>query len=211
VIAVQRLACGITKGRSRSSGPRNKMGGRWALARSFISTWTRFMRPWSSETILSSAANPLLSPGAGIDQWCAASYEARKFGVRSAMPAVRAEHLGPNAVFLPPDFRAIARYPARCARSSNGTPTWLNRVPRRSLSRRLREQDGLAYCDTSGTHDSRTDSHGTELDRVGRCCAEQIPREDCFGLCDATLELSSVENQRSSPRISALCSGLRPR
>ena len=40
---------------------------------------------------------------------CAASYEARRFGLRSAMPAVRAERLCPQAVFVPPDF---ARYKA---------------------------------------------------------------------------------------------------
>lgn len=33
-----------------------------------------------------------------------ASYEARPFGVHSAMPALRAERLCPQAVFVPPDF-----------------------------------------------------------------------------------------------------------
>jgi len=43
---------------------------------------------------------------------CAASYEARRFGVRSAMPAMTAERLCPHAVFVPPDFtkyRAASR------------------------------------------------------------------------------------------------------
>jgi DNA polymerase-4 len=43
---------------------------------------------------------------------CAASYEARVFGVRSAMPAVSAERLCPQLVFVPPDFvryKAVSR------------------------------------------------------------------------------------------------------
>ena len=43
---------------------------------------------------------------------CAASYEARKFGVRPAMPALRAERLCPEGIFIAPDFpryRAVSR------------------------------------------------------------------------------------------------------
>lgn len=42
-----------------------------------------------------------------------ASYEARRFGVCSAMPAARARRLCPRAIFIPPDFSAYREHSAQ--------------------------------------------------------------------------------------------------
>ena len=42
-----------------------------------------------------------------------ASYEAREYGVRSAMPTVRARRLCPDGVFVPPDFHAYQAHSNR--------------------------------------------------------------------------------------------------
>lgn len=73
-----------------------------------------------------------------------ASYEARRFGVFSAMPAARARRLCPQAIFIPPDFPA---YRERSAAMMDVVRRHVERV----------EVIGLdeAYLDLEGFHSPR--------------------------------------------------------
>lgn len=60
------------------------------------------------------AGRPVVVGGAGTrGVVMSASYEARSFGVRNAMPAVRARRLCPDAVFVPPDFESYKAHSNR--------------------------------------------------------------------------------------------------
>jgi DNA polymerase-4 len=57
-----------------------------------------------------------------------ASYEARKFGVRSGMPLRTAKKLAPHAIFLPGDFKEYERVSRRFTKSSTPARHWWSRA-----------------------------------------------------------------------------------
>ena len=70
-----------------------------------MSTWTRSTCRSSCGGGRSCAGLPVIVAGTGPRAVVTtASYEARRFGVGSAMPAARARRLCPDGVYLPPDF-----------------------------------------------------------------------------------------------------------
>ncbi len=91
----------------------------------------------------------------------AASYEARRYGVHSAMPALRAERLCPPAVFVPPDF---VRYKAASRHIREIFSRHTDLIEPLSLDE--------AYLDV--THNKAGLNSATE---VARCIRQQIREE----------------------------------
>ena len=107
---------------------------------------------------------------------CAASYEARAFGVRSAMPALRAERLCPTATFVAPDF---TRYRAVSKSVREIFKRHTDLIEPLSLDEAYldvyREQNRIAYGYACGAHDPRADPAGIEPHSLCRRCTQQVP------------------------------------
>lgn len=84
---------------------------------------------------------------------CAASYEARRFGVRSAMPSITAGRLCPNGIFIQPRMEAYAaesREIMSLVRALAG-----NEIEKTSIDE--------AYLDVSAAYQGRTADHSLEI------------------------------------------------
>ena len=128
---------------------------------------------------------------------CAASYEARRFGVRSAMPALRAERLCPDAVFIPPDF---TRYRAVSRQTREIFRRYTDLIEPLSLDEAYLDvtenKAGLPTATKVASAIRRRDSRRAPPHRLRRRRAQQIPRQDRLRLAQAQRPLRHPARRR---------------
>ena len=108
----------------------------------------------------------------------AASYEARKYGVRSAMPSVTAKRRCPDLIFVKPRFDAYREVCHQIrAIFADYTPCRAAQ-PRRSLSRRHRGSEGHRHRARSSREEIRRPHQGRDrAHRLGRRLLQQVHRQ----------------------------------
>ena len=112
----------------------------------------------------------------------AASYEARAFGVRSAMPGFQARRLCPELIFVRTRFDAY-QAASRQIRAIflKATPTWSSRSrSTRPTSTSPRPGAGRRR-DRDRARDQAGDPRDDRADRLGRRLVQQVPRQDRLG------------------------------
>ena len=116
----------------------------------------------------------------------AASYEARRFGVRSAMPMARAVRLCPHLLVVPPDFRkykAVSSQVFEIFRADDAARRAA--LARRSVPGRHRERLGRAARPPGRRAAEGGDPRHHRPDRLGGRGAQQVSRQDRIGLEEA--------------------------
>ena len=116
----------------------------------------------------------------------AASYEARAFGVRSAVPMSRAVRLCPSLVIVRPDFtkyRAVSQQVFELFRVRHAARRAA--VARRGLSRRHGERLGRSAGDERRAAAQGGDPREDRTDGVGGSRTEQVPRQDRIRVAEA--------------------------
>ena len=103
-----------------------------------------------------------------------ASYEARRFGVGSAMPASQARRLCPRGVFLPPDF---PYYRAASAEVMAIVRRNVDTVEVVGLDEAYLELTGLPAPKAGHAPDRRRDPGADGFERVGRDRPQQAGRQ----------------------------------
>ena len=108
----------------------------------------------------------------------AASYEARKFGVRSAMPSVTARRKCPDLIFVKPRFEVYKQVSWQIPRDLSGAHAHhRTALARRGLSRCDREPPGDRDRDRDRAIDPGENTHRDWADGVGRRLVQQVPRQ----------------------------------
>jgi DNA polymerase-4 len=107
----------------------------------------------------------------------AASYEARKFGVRSAMPSITAKRQCPTLIFVKPRFEVYKQI-SQQIRSifAEHTPI-IEPLARRGLSRRDQEPSGYSACTRHRAEYTCQNQDGNRSQRLGGHLLQQVPGE----------------------------------